>query len=305
MEIIKENTWKKRLNKGNKFMQKKNSSSHKLYLIKKNIQHFIMRNIIPLNKIESKAIVDGSKIFANSLPKSGTHLLRRILSMMPGIIDKWTYHFDPNVCNYQKQLSYGKKGQIISAHLYYDVKLSDFLEENNYKKFLMVRDLRDVCVSTAHYCKKDKRHRLYNYYNSLNSWDDCLAAAIKGIGSERLSDGIRSKSISEHVEKYLPWISDKDCLLVKFEDLVGVKGGGDLNNQLNTIRDISIHIGLNLQNDNIKAVASKAFGGKSKTFRKGQIGGWRNEFSDGNIELFKKIAGQQLIDLGYEKNGNW
>ena len=54
---------------------------HSAYVTQKHIQHFIMRHIIPLNNREKLALVSGPKIFANSLPKSGTHLLRHILSM--------------------------------------------------------------------------------------------------------------------------------------------------------------------------------------------------------------------------------
>ena len=63
-----------------------------------------MRNNVLLSPFQREFLSTGPKIFANSIPKSGTHLLRHILKMMPGIIDRWTYHFDPNVCDYHKQL---------------------------------------------------------------------------------------------------------------------------------------------------------------------------------------------------------
>lgn len=281
------------------------SLKHRAYLAQKRVQHLIMRHIIPLNGNERRAMIEGPRIFANSIPKSGTHLLRHILSMMPGIIDRWTYHYAEEICDYKKQLSRGKHGQIISAHMYWNNALSEFLDQAGYKKFLMVRDLRDVCVSSAHYCAKDKRHRLYDYFNSLGSWPEQLSAAIQGIDANKLADGVRSKSIAEHIDGYVPWVHDKRCLVIKFEDLVGAKGGGDLENQMNTIRRISTHIGLNLGDDKIREIAVNSFTNKTKTFRKGQIGGWRDEFSGENIELFKQVAGNQLIELGYEKDNNW
>jgi hypothetical protein len=39
--------------------------------------------------------------------------------------------------------------------------------------------------------------------------------------------------------------------------------------------------------------------------RKGVSGDWRNYFSSENIVIFKKLAGQLLVDLGYEHNLNW
>lgn len=41
------------------------------------------------------------------------------------------------------------------------------------------------------------------------------------------------------------------------------------------------------------------------TFRKGQTGGWKKHFTSDQKKLFKKVAGQLLIDLGYEKDFNW
>ncbi|MCQ6288444.1 sulfotransferase domain-containing protein [Bacillus cereus] len=42
----------------------------------------------------------------------------------------------------------------------------------------------------------------------------------------------------------------------------------------------------------------------SPTFRKGKIGGWRDEFTDEMKEAFK-AAGNLLISLEYEENLNW
>lgn len=44
---------------------------------------------------------------------------------------------------------------------------------------------------------------------------------------------------------------------------------------------------------------------ESGFFRKGAIGDWQNHFSEEHKQLFKSIAGEQLINLGYEKDKNW
>ena len=43
----------------------------------------------------------------------------------------------------------------------------------------------------------------------------------------------------------------------------------------------------------------------STNFRSGKTGGWREEFTVNNKKHFKKLAGDFLIELGYEKNNNW
>jgi hypothetical protein len=44
---------------------------------------------------------------------------------------------------------------------------------------------------------------------------------------------------------------------------------------------------------------------KSHTFRSGKTGGWKSYFADGHKSLFKDVAGDVLIKLGYEENNNW
>jgi hypothetical protein len=44
---------------------------------------------------------------------------------------------------------------------------------------------------------------------------------------------------------------------------------------------------------------------KSHTFRSGKSGGWKEHFSGENKLLFKEVAGDLLIRLGYEKDNDW
>ena len=44
---------------------------------------------------------------------------------------------------------------------------------------------------------------------------------------------------------------------------------------------------------------------RSPTFRSGKVGGWKDHFSPANKELFKSIAGELLIQLGYENDTRW
>jgi len=59
-----------------------------------------------------------------------------------------------------------------------------------------------------------------------------------------------------------------------------------------------------------RAQSLVCFGGldparKSHTFRSGQTGGWREHFTDEHKKLFKDVAGDLLVRLGYEKNNEW
>ena len=44
---------------------------------------------------------------------------------------------------------------------------------------------------------------------------------------------------------------------------------------------------------------------RSPTFRSGKAGAWREQFSEANKRLFKDVAGELLIRLGYERDQDW
>jgi hypothetical protein len=44
---------------------------------------------------------------------------------------------------------------------------------------------------------------------------------------------------------------------------------------------------------------------KSHTFRSGKTGGWKEYFTEEQKALFKEVAGDLLVRLGYEENNDW
>jgi hypothetical protein len=51
----------------------------------------------------------------------------------------------------------------------------------------------------------------------------------------------------------------------------------------------------------VKAIQPK----KSQTFRSGKTGGWNEYFTDEHKSLFKAVARDLVVKLGYEKNNDW
>jgi hypothetical protein len=87
-------------------------------------------------------------------------------------------------------------------------------------------------------------------------------------------------------------------LNVRFEDLIGSKGGGNDERQIKTIADIFAY----LEADGIDArlIAGKAFSENSVTFRKGKIGDYRNVLSAAQIKLFNELHGDVIRQYGYD-----
>jgi len=92
-------------------------------------------------------------------------------------------------------------------------------------------------------------------------------------------------------------------LCLPFEDLVE-KQGLSLDKILDHIESGSFKIPVS--RDKAKAVIIEAIQPKkSPTFREGKAGKWRDYFSEEHKQLFKDIAGDLLIRLGYEENNDW
>lgn len=276
------------------------------YILKR-IQYILMNHPIPFNRHEALILSGGGpKIFANSFPKAGTNLLKRIVNLLPNSITRYNYHLDHNIDGWEKQLPSVWAGQSITAHLKYDPALVKQLGCLGFKSLFIIRDPRDVIVSNAYYiAKKDKSHRLHSYYNSLMGKDDWIMAGIQGIPGELLSDGIPAKSLGELLSGFLPWLDEQSCLCVRYEDLVGSKGGGDDDLQYNSTRKIIQHVGLRLDDGQSRMIAHRVYFPNARTFRKGAIGDWRNHFTAEHVIEMKKTCGDALIRLGYENDDNW
>lgn len=274
--------------------------------ILKKFQFFVMRHAFPVSLKQMRATRCGEKVFANSIPKAGTNLLKALFHNIPGVVRPWTYQIDDSCPDIKRQLGAMRKGQVVTAHLPWSFELTECLKESGIRNFLIVRDLRDIAVSNAFYIlQKDKSHRLHSYFNRLNSFDECLSASIIGIEGCLLSDGIRSKSIGEHAKSFLPWFDDSNCLVVKFEDLIGTMGGGDDMTQKETVGLIIRHLNLPVDVDELDRIANATFSSNARTFRKGIIGDWRNHFTEKHKKQFKDVAGDALIKMGYEKSFDW
>lgn len=268
---------------------------------------YLLKYPVPINVRELKAYGSSPRVFINSLPKSGTFLLRRLLFLLPQFAPRWSYHGlvaeTPNLTSKVQNI---KRGQYVSGHLYWSQNLVDTLNSADVLTLFIIRDLRDVAVSLANYLTyQNKQHRLHSYFSNLKSDEERLMTAITGIDVALLNDGKREESIGEHAMRFAPWLDEKLCLAVHFEDLIGSAGGGSTQKQLETFRLILKYLDIHLSEERVVEVSKQIFFKSSTTFRKGQIGDWQNHFTDAHKQAFKAVAGDALIKLGYEANYDW
>lgn len=272
------------------------------------------------------------KVMANSIPKSGTHLLFRLLTSM-GLakssffiapyagggrfsVVKWLLrapkfqkdHLTVGRGNFadisrvwvESRLKLVRNGTFFGGHCVYTPELNDSLNRNHVRMVSIIRDPRDVAVSYMYYVKQSSNHFIHREYMDLLDDRQRLFFSIEGgeIGEFVLP------SLGESCREFLKWQSKGGALFIRFEDLVGEKGGGSADVQRRTIERVSDFLDLNMSDYEISAVQENLFG-FGGTFRKGQIGVWRSEFSEEHKTAAKEEVGELLTELGYEKDARW
>jgi hypothetical protein len=196
-----------------------------------------------------------------------------------------------------------RNGQFATGHFPADPEFIRVLRDLGLRTVVIFRDPRDIAVSTAFYIRSLRRHPLHHVYAGFTSVSEAIDATITGIQPGPDHHGI--PSIGERMREYVPWLECPGVLNVRFEDLVGEPGGGSRGAQLTAVAEIARHIGRPLEGVRLQRVCDKVFAPRSATFRKGQIGDWKNHFSPERVELFKATAGDALITLGYESGHDW
>jgi sulfotransferase 6B1 len=112
----------------------------------------------------------------------------------------------------------------------------------------LLRDPRDVVVSFAlSPLKRQSWQQHHEYYTkTLKSDEERIMATIYGFGQDN-DTGTPLASIKQIYKGFTAWLDKPSTLEVRFEQLVGSRGGGDDEEQLAEIQRIGQFIGRPLE----------------------------------------------------------
>lgn len=264
------------------------------------------------------------RVFVASQPKTGSHLLNALLQGLPRMMfsgvhysqDDFVFIPTPHAVEMargrrdtdwdrlQKGLSRIRNGQFMTAHWPYKQRLNEILDDLRFKKIFLMRDPRDMVVSLTFFVTRTPTNYLYDRYNNqFKTTEERLMASIVGFPPDEHGRG--QQPLGRRLGAFAAWASANGVLVVKFESIVGEKGGGSAAEQREAIGEISSHLDRRLNADQVTSLAEHIWSTKSLTFRKGGIGDWRNHFTEEHKAAFKEQTGQLLIDLGYESGLDW
>jgi 5S rRNA maturation endonuclease (ribonuclease M5) len=243
-------------------------------------------------------------IILTSIPKSGSHLAEKCISLLTRKKSVVSLHVKTNsqkfltgkdISDIQNKIKKASNNSFASGHITYSSELDLLATQNKYKIIFIYRDPRAQVASLA------------RWWMPINNIDNDLSKTILSlITDKRLYqfkwDNIQG--VNDLYIAYLPWIDSPNTLTIKFEELVGEKGGGSSQVQYATVSKIANFLGLKVNETIIKNICLKLFGG-TVTFDKGQINGWKDCFNEEHKQAFKKYAGNLLPALGYETGLEW
>ncbi len=259
-----------------------------------------------------------SFVICNSYPKSGTHLLYQILYSIPGL-KKWddivAVQALCGIMNTAEHIKWkigsAPDGSIIRAHLMCCNEIIEIFQEHAYKNFFIYRDPRDVAVSHARWVTKEPKFFLHDIYKEQSSFDEHLMSSIKGVPmGTPFGSNVAHPDIGQDFSRWKGWICQPETVAIKFEDLVGERGGGSEKTRLELVEKILDVLEINLSKSQLTSQFSSIAMNpqESHTFvkgGKGVIGGWQSVFKEEHKIAFKAVAGDLLVELGYEPDLSW
>ena len=281
------------------------------------------RRAVCITRYGEKSLDNSPVFFANSFPKSGTHLLTQVLdgftrigpavnSGLPAIV---TFEGDTGrqrlVSEIKNDIERLLPGDIAYGHLHAIPEITNLLSSEGMATYFIYRDPRDVVVSHAHYITEMAPGHIHSEFfrQELHNFNERLQASIVGIGNNELGTGSKTAdapplpNICERFEPYLKWLNCQEVLKLRFEDFIDLR-----EETVGRVLDHAVNRGFApvvAREEAVQTLWENIDPSSSPTFRSGKVGSWRTAFDKENKRLFKDVTYDLLIRLGYEKNNDW
>jgi len=248
----------------------------------------------------------GPRVFINSIPKAGTHLvtsqlndvpqlqnsrlwIRRRLVNAAAMQDERIVEFQFDRAAFQKHLDTVRYGQFFTGHLQFSPELLNLLQDNAISTLFVKRHPLDIVVSMFHYLKGLRRHPIHAVFMGLKDDEARIDLLIRG------DESLQMVSMASRLRAFQGWQESSNVLTVRFEDLVGSRGGGDDTVRERTKLEILDFLGLPT-----KGISSGEVSTRSATFRKGKINAWSELLTPDRLVRLTDDDHNAIREFGYD-----
>jgi hypothetical protein len=130
-----------------------------------------------------------------------------------------------------------------------------------------------------------------------------LLACIEGFPQRGSQRGLAP--LWKNLENFDGWLNTPDVLKLRYEDLVGPRGGGSPEKQISLLKKITEFTNRPLDTNALQKLATDMWDPKSPTFRHGRTNEWPQHFDDEVRAKFKATAGRFVTEWGYADSDAW
>jgi len=263
-------------------------------------------------------IFSNPKTICLTIPKSGTHLAKKCFILIK---------------------KHRPEAQIpLCTHFYTSHRLPEYMDpevvpiakrvNETTRIIFLTRDLRDALVSMMYHFESS----LFFNHIELNTakWemDTSVGKVLMEYLTQSNPSDLKKDMFKENVAAFKTFYGFKNPhVVIKFEDLIGPKGGGDLEAQYKAIYRLAKAIDIELSVAEVQEIADELFGiegvkpqrddehfhiGRRRlpmigitTFRKGEIGAWKHQLCSEHLKEIKDRYQWFLEKFEYEKDALW
>ncbi|MEZ4642051.1 MAG: hypothetical protein R3E31_04805 [Chloroflexota bacterium] len=253
---------------------------------------------------------DKRPLLINSIPKSGTHLLKNIVLAIPGTYFRADLAETAVLPTPHAQLAYLqaglydlRPGVVYIGHIPYSPLVADWLRQQGVRQIFIYRDPRDYTISLTHYIMRERRN-LYDTFATQPDDEARLLLAICGSGGGQRAYSYATPDALPNVHfmyaAFLGWRSEADVLAVRYEDLIGADGAAAAT-AVSTLRRILTHLHMPISDTLLDAMRHEGMQpAHSPTYRQGRSHAWQSEYRAAHHAAFTAIAPTLLNELGYQ-----
>jgi hypothetical protein len=275
-----------------------------------------------------------SRVLVNTLPKSGTHLLSKAVELLgyrehfdhpdtaaatpmflnyretKNSVEKQNFSllatetmipigtlvpFQVAVPMVRQWLAAIAPSRYILGHITWTADLAPLLAELKFRHIAIIRDPRAVVASLLAFILDTrgmpKPHFLEADFKKLSRLEQLDLLLNGGYAPEA---GLQIQSFAQVYRAMLAWQHEPNCLLVRFEDLIGEQGGGDEQRQQQTMVKIAQHL-----NCPVTAPMPTVYNPSARTFRQGKIDSWKDSLAADSIDYLIDYCQPLCVEGGY------